>query len=101
MSPKLWVMLTGGMLGIVTMRLVVGQLIALIEKYPALVDGAFVIIAWVAIKLLVEYLHSAGFLDFEIPKWLSLGLIVVILGGGVDLRAQTEAARRVGRRSRR
>jgi len=79
-SPKLWVVLTGGVLGIVAMRLVVGQLIALIEKYPALVDGAFVVIAWVAIKLLAEYGHSAGFLDFEIPKWLSLGLIVVILG---------------------
>ena len=79
-SPKLWVVLTGGVLGIVAMRLVVGQLIALIEKYPALVDGAFVVIAWVAIKLLAEYGHSEGFLDFEIPKWLSLGLIVVILG---------------------
>ena len=79
-SPKLWVVLTGGVLGIVAMRLVVGQLIALIEKYPALVDGAFVVIAWVAIKLLAEYGHAEGLLDFEIPKWLSLGLIVVILG---------------------
>jgi YkoY family integral membrane protein len=79
-SPKLWVVLTGGVLGIVAMRLVVGQLIALIEKYPALVDGAFVVIAWVAIKLLAEYAHSQGFIGFEIPKWLSLGLIVVILG---------------------
>jgi YkoY family integral membrane protein len=79
-SPKLWVVLTGGVLGIVAMRLVVGQLIALIERYPALVDGAFVVIAWVAIKLLAEYGHAEGFLDFEIPKWLSLGLIVVILG---------------------
>jgi YkoY family integral membrane protein len=79
-SPKLWVVLTGGVLGIVAMRLVVGQLIALIEKYPALVDGAFVVIAWVAIKLLTEYGYSQGFIGFEIPKWLSLGIIVVILG---------------------
>src|SRR5207247_4206167 len=60
-SPKLWVVLSGGILGIVAMRLVVGQLIALIERYPALVDGAFVIIAWVGVKLIVEYLHTAGF----------------------------------------
>lgn len=80
-SPKLWVVLTGGILGIVAMRLVVGQLIALIEKYPALVDGAFVVIAWVGIKLLAEYAHAEGYVGFEIPKWLSLGLIVVILGG--------------------
>src|SRR6185503_9050124 len=78
MSPKTWVILTGGILGIVMMRLVIGQLLALVERYPLLVDGAFVIIGWVGLKLLVEYLHSAGYVAFEIPKWLSLGLIVVI-----------------------
>jgi YkoY family integral membrane protein len=78
MSPKLWVILTGGILGIIAMRLVIGQLLVVVERFPPLVDGAFVIIAWVGIKLLVEYLHTAGYIAFEIPKWLSLGLIVVI-----------------------
>jgi YkoY family integral membrane protein len=78
MSPKTWVILTGGILGIIMMRLVIGQLLALVERYPPLVDGAFVIIAWVGFKLLVEYLHTEGYVGFEIPKWLSLGLIVVI-----------------------
>ena len=59
MSPKLWVVITGGILGIVAMRLVVGQLLALVQRYPALVDGAFIIIAWVGIKLGLEYLHDA------------------------------------------
>ena len=58
MSPKIWVILTGGILGIVMMRLVIGQLLAIVERYPPLVDGAFVIIAWVGIKLLIEYLHA-------------------------------------------
>jgi YkoY family integral membrane protein len=78
MSPKLWVILTGGILGIVMMRLVIGQLLAIVERYPPLVDGAFIIIAWVGVKLLVEYLHGSGYIGFEAPKWLSLGLIVVI-----------------------
>jgi len=78
MSPKLWVILTGGILGIIAMRLVIGRLLALIEHYPALVDGAFIIIAWVGIKLLIEFLHAEGYIGFETPKWLSLGLIVVI-----------------------
>ena len=80
-SSKLWVIITGGILGIVMMRLLIGQLLPLIRKYPPLVDGAFVIIAWVAVKLLLEYGHDQGWLHFEIPKWLSLGLIVVIMGG--------------------
>jgi YkoY family integral membrane protein len=78
MSPKLWVVLTGGILGIVMMRLVIGTLLSMVQRYPLLVDGAFVIIAWVGIKLIVEYLHTEGYIGFEIPKWLSLGLIVVI-----------------------
>ena len=80
MSPKLWVILTGGVLGIVMMRMVIGQLLALVERYPPLVDGAFIIIAWVAFKLLVEFLHSSGYVSFQIPRWLSLGVIVVIFG---------------------
>jgi YkoY family integral membrane protein len=80
MSSKTWVILTGGILGIVMMRLVIGQLLVLVTRYPTLVDGAFIIIGWVGIKLLIEYLHTEGFLHFVVPKWLSLGLIVLIFG---------------------
>ena len=60
MSSKTWVIITGGILGIIAMRLVIGQLLVIVRRYPALVDGAFVIIAWVGIKLLIEYLHVDG-----------------------------------------
>lgn len=80
MSNKLWVIITGGVLGIIAMRLVIGQLLTLVQRYPALVDGAFIIIAWVGIKLMIEYLHGIHVVSFEVPKWLSLGLIVVIFG---------------------
>jgi YkoY family integral membrane protein len=78
LSDKTWVIITGGLLGVIAMRAVIGQLLVLVNRYPALVDGAFVIIGWVAVKLVVEYLHSAGWIHFEMPKWLSLGLILVI-----------------------
>lgn len=78
MSPKLWVVISGGLLGIVTMRMVIGQLLTLVRRYPALVDGAFVIIAWVGIKLLLEFLRVEGISHIEVNKWLSFGLIAVI-----------------------
>ncbi len=78
LSPKLWVVVTGGLLGIVMMRLVAGRMIELIRRYPALVDGAFIIIAWVAIKLVAEYAHDIHLVSWQIPKALSLGLIAVI-----------------------
>ena len=78
MSPKKWVIITGGLLGIVMMRLVIGKLLSLIERYPQLVDGAFIIIFWVGARLLLEFLHTMGVVPFEIPNWVSLGLIVAI-----------------------
>jgi YkoY family integral membrane protein len=98
MSPKTWVVITGGLLGIVMMRLVIGKLLVIVERYPPLVDGAFVIIAWVGIKLLIEYLFYEGYIHFEIPKWLSLGLIVVIFGASYFYAVHQE--RRSSDRSR-
>lgn len=78
MSRKIWVVLSGGLLGIVAIRVVVGQLLAIVRRYPALVDGAFVIIAWVGTKLLIEFLNGEGILDLEINRWFSFGLIILI-----------------------
>jgi len=78
MSNKIWVIITGGILGIVAMRLVIGQLLVIVRRYPALVDGAFVIIAWVGIKLLIEYLHMEGYIHIAVNKWMSFGFIVLI-----------------------
>ena len=80
MSNKLWVIITGGILGVIAMRLVIGQLLSLVNRYPPLVDGAFIIVGWVGTKLLLEYMHAAGYIHFAVPKWLSLGLVVVIFG---------------------
>jgi len=99
MSSKIWVILSGGILGIVMMRMVIGRLLAIVERYPPLVDGAFVIIAWVAIKLVIEYLHFEGYIDIEFPKWLSLGVIVVIFFGAY-LYARFEERRTRNRAAR-
>jgi YkoY family integral membrane protein len=78
MSPKRWVVITGGILGIVAMRMVVGQLLLLVQRYPTLVDGAFVIIAWVGAKLCLDFLHDAGWIGLEIPQAISIGLVILI-----------------------
>jgi YkoY family integral membrane protein len=90
MSQNSWVIVTGGILGIAMMRLVIGTLLSLVERYPPLVDGAFVIIGWVATKLLLEYLHTGGYIALVIPTWLSLGLIVVIFGSALTYALLSE-----------
>src|SRR3954464_14407037 len=78
MSKKTWVVLAGGLLGIIAIRVVIGQLLSMVRRYPAIVDGAFIIIAWVGVKLLLEYLHDEGWVAFEINKWVSFGIIAAI-----------------------
>jgi YkoY family integral membrane protein len=78
MSNKTWVIITGGILGIIAMRMVIGRLLSLVRRYPALVDGAFIIIGWVSIKLLIEYMHDAGYIAFAVNKYVSFGLIALI-----------------------
>jgi YkoY family integral membrane protein len=78
MSNKTWVVLAGGLLGIIAIRVVIAQLLSIVRRYPPLVDGAFIIIAWVGSKLLVEYARVMDWIHFEVPKWLSFGLIVMI-----------------------
>lgn len=77
MSSKTWVVLAGGLIGIVAMRVVIAQLLAIVRKYPTLVDGAFIIIAFVGAKLLLEYAHAMGWIHFEVPKWIALTIIAV------------------------
>lgn len=75
-SRVTWVVITGGILGLIAMRVIAAQLLRLVERYPPLVDGAFTIIAWIGIQLSIEYLDAAGYIDLEIPKAVSLGLII-------------------------
>jgi YkoY family integral membrane protein len=77
MSRKTWVVLAGGLIGIVAMRVVIAQLLAIVRRYPTLVDGAFVIIALVGAKLLLEFANAMEWIHFDPPRWMSLSLIAV------------------------
>ena len=101
-SSKTWVVLAGGLIGIVAMRVVISQLLAIVRRYPTLVDGAFIIIALVGTKLLLEYGDAVGWIHFEPPKWVYLGIIAVTFliayvqarrkGPVADTQADDEAA---------
>jgi len=77
MSRKTWVVLAGGLIGIVAMRVVIAQLLVIVRRYPTLVDGAFVIISLVGAKLLLEFANAMEWIHFDPPRWMSLSLIAV------------------------
>jgi len=78
MSRKIWVIISGGVLGIIAMRVLIGQLLGIVRAFPSIVDGAYVIVAWVGVKLLIEYLHGIHVIGWEIPRWLSITVMLVL-----------------------
>lgn len=62
-SQVLWIVLIGGLLGILMMRFVSGIFIKLMEKFPHLETAAFLLVLLVGLKLLME-----GCLDVEFTR---------------------------------
>jgi YkoY family integral membrane protein len=56
-SEKVWVLLIGGMLGVLMMRGVAGLFLRLIDRVPELETTAYVIIIFISIKMLLSILH--------------------------------------------
>ncbi len=83
MSRKLWVIIAGGILGIMAIRILVGHLLAIVRRYPAIVDGAYVIVAWVGIKILLEFAHHHRLIGFYIPEWISIGVSIALFVASV------------------
>src|SRR5262245_35476343 len=81
MTKKTWVIIAGGVLGILMIRLLVLQILELVKRYPKLVDGAYVVVLWVGIKLIWEYLHRIHWGPFEIPKAVGIGGVLVLFVG--------------------
>ncbi len=51
MSNKIWIVYLGGILGIVAMRFVAGGFLKLLDKFPGLEKGAYILVGWIGLKL--------------------------------------------------
>ncbi len=55
LSSKLWVLILGGLLGILAMRFAAGLFVDLLAKFPKLESAAFVAVTIIGFKLLFEF----------------------------------------------
>ncbi|MBS4029273.1 MAG: hypothetical protein KGZ58_11650 [Ignavibacteriales bacterium] len=69
MSPKLSVIILGGVLGIIAMRFVAGGFLKLLKQYPLLVDAAYAVVLLIGTKLFIEFLHVEKLISWELPHW--------------------------------
>lgn len=70
-SEKVWVLLIGGMLGILMMRTVAKFFLVLIDRVPELENTAFILIAIIAIKMF------ASVLGFHLHHLVFFGILIL------------------------
>jgi YkoY family integral membrane protein len=84
-NGKLFIVYVGGILGIVTMRFVAGLFILLLERFNGLAVGAYVLVAWIGLKLVWSgvhnwnTLHKARYVTVEMNEWVFWGGMLLIV----------------------
>jgi YkoY family integral membrane protein len=89
LTSKVWVVMTGGVLGMLAMRVAAGFFVRLIERFPRFEPTAYFLVFLVGIKLLIEGLQAELGLrgiDFHDPRspafWGFWGAMVAGFGAG-------------------
>jgi YkoY family integral membrane protein len=75
---KIWIIYLAGILGMIAMRFCSKKLIDLLEKAPFLENLAYLLVAWVGLKLIIDSFITEKIL---IDIILFLGLIPLLIGG--------------------
>ncbi len=75
LHPKLWVIITGGILGVVLMRFAAVIFIRLLEKFPRFESTAYWLVLLIGAKLLIDWgfntkdHHRVDFHDYQSPAF--------------------------------
>ena len=81
---KLWIVVTGGMLGVVLMRFAAVIFIRLLERFPRFETSAYLLVAVIGAKLVLDYFFPK--LDFHDPHhlafWIFWGSMVICFAIG-------------------
>ena len=82
LTPKFWIVFTGGLLGVILMRLAANWMIKIIHKLPHLELTAYVLVLIIGLKVILEGL-MLPLLDFDHPNhwafWAFWGLMFITI----------------------
>jgi len=103
--PKLWVIITGGILGVILMRFAAVIFIKLLERFPRFETSAYVLVAIIGAKLLVDWgfnspdhPHRINFHDTSHPEFWIFWLLMLagFLSGFLPKRGGAKAMAAAG-----
>ncbi|MGB7160008.1 MAG: hypothetical protein WBD40_18220 [Tepidisphaeraceae bacterium] len=67
-NPKLWVVITGGMLGVVLMRFAAVMFIKLLERFPRFEMSAYLLVIVIGLKLCLDWYFNKRPADWPMDK---------------------------------
>ncbi|PSN12087.1 hypothetical protein C7271_23890 [filamentous cyanobacterium CCP5] len=87
LSQELWVVLLGGLIGVVTLRFMAGLFIRWLEVYEHLEDAGFITVAFVGLRLLLRVINP----EWVPPEWIMVSLIMSLFAWGFSKRIEPPA----------
>ena len=82
LTPKFWLVFTGGILGVILMRFAAGVFLNLLKRFPKFESTAYLLILLIGFKVILEGMHipSIDFHSIENPAfWIFWCLMLVCI----------------------
>lgn len=85
-SREIWLVITGGLIGVITLRFMAGLFIRWLDEYVHLEDAGFITVGFVGVRLLMRVINE----DWVPPEWVMVALIAVVFTWGFSKRVDAE-----------
>lgn len=85
-SKETWLVITGGTIGVITLRFMAGLFIRWLDEFVHLEDAGYITVALVGLRLLVRAFNP----EMVPPEWLMISCIAVIFAWGFSQRTITD-----------
>ncbi len=82
-SEDTWLIITGGTIGIITLRFLAGLFIRWLDEYAHLEDAGFITVGFVGLRLLLKVFA----VDALVPEWATIVFIFLIFVWGFSERS--------------
>lgn len=88
LSDRLWLVLTGCMIGIITLRFLAGLFVRWLEEFTYLQDAAYLTVLGVGLRLLCKAVQP----NIVPPDWIVLAMIGLLFAWGFSRRTETQVS---------
>lgn len=82
LSQEVWLVLTGGLIGIITLRLLAGLFIRWLDEYTHLEDAGYITVGLVGLRLLIKVFNDS----LVPPQWVMISVIALLFVWGFSER---------------